>query len=106
VRGQGLLLAAVSAVVVAAVGIGFLVLGTPGEARKGELDKKRLEDLENLETVVTSDWAPGRFGTLPPSLDDVRTMKSGRRDPVTGKPYGARSSTRRTSNSARRSTPG
>ena len=86
--GQGLLLAAVTAVVIAAVVVGFLALGTPGEARKSELDRKRIEDLRNLSGMVT----PADDKPLAPSLELAIGQRGDQwqKDPATGKPYGYR----------------
>jgi len=83
--GQGLLLAIVSAVVLVAVVTGFLVLGTPGDARKETFDQKRIDDLSNLSNVLV-----GR-DSLPASLDDAQQIgywKTNGRDPETNEPYG------------------
>jgi len=86
VKGQGLLLAAVSLVVLAAVVTGFLVMGSPQEARKEELDRRRVEDLRMLANLVTPE--PGR--PLRDSLDlngyhpDLKAQVT---DPLTKQPY-------------------
>ena len=91
--GRGWLLVAVSIVVVIAIGIGFSVLGTPGAARKAELDKKRIEDLTSLSNELGGlDWRP-QPQPLPESLDglNLRTrVKTSLNDPETGKPYAYR----------------
>ena len=89
-KGQALLLAIVTAVVVAAVVMGFLALGTPGEARKDELDRKRIQDLRNLSNGIHFLWNDHR--ELPPkSLEawmNGRPLKGDMLDPVTHRPYG------------------
>ena len=85
-KGQALLLAIVSAVVVAAVVTGFLVMGSPKDARRTELDKRRVEDLRMLANLMTPEPARPLRGSLDVngySLD----MKSQLTDPVTGQPY-------------------
>lgn len=85
--GHGLLLGLVTAVVLAAVVAGFLVLGTPGDARKETLDRKRVEDLSNLSSALSGATA------LPASIEEVRRRaywKSFGKDPETGEPYGYR----------------
>ena len=85
-KGQGLLLAAISAVVLAAVVTGFLVMGSPKDARKEELDRRRVEDLRMLANLMTPE--PGR--PLRDSLDlngyspDLKAQVT---DPVTKQPY-------------------
>ena len=85
-KGQGLLLAVISAVVAATVVGGFLVMGSPKEARKEELDKRRVEDLRMLANLMTPE--PGR--PLRDSLDVngySPDMKRQLTDPATGAPY-------------------
>jgi hypothetical protein len=89
VRGQGLLLALISAIVAATVVGGFLVMGSPREARKEELDKRRVEDLRMLANLMTPE--PGR--PLRDSLDVngySPDMKRQLTDPATSEPYGYR----------------
>jgi hypothetical protein len=93
VKGQGFLLAVVSAVVVAAVVTGFLVLGTPGDARKETFDQKRIEDLSNLRNMIRGYDVRAERDTLPETLDLVQQTafwKTYGRDPETGEPYGYR----------------
>jgi hypothetical protein len=93
VKGQGLLLAVVSAVVLAAIVTGFLVLGTPGEARKGELDRTRVENLRDISNGIFYTWNKGGHEPPPASLEafmDGRPLKAHMKDPVTKKPYGYR----------------
>jgi hypothetical protein len=86
VKGQGLLLAVVSVVVACVVVGGFLVMGSPKEARKEELDRRRVEDLRMLANLMTPE--PGR--PLRDSLDlngyspDLKAQVT---DPVTKQPY-------------------
>ena len=85
-KGQGLLLAIVSVVVAAAVILGFLVMGSPKDARKVELDKRRVEDLKMLSSVMK----PAYHQPLKDTLDvDSYTgpAVSSMRDPVTREPY-------------------
>jgi hypothetical protein len=91
VKGQGLLLATVSVVVAIAVVTGFLVLGSPGEARLQELDRKRVEDLRGLAMALAEgDSLPHDLSVYDWGLR-IR-MKNGWSpdDPVTGKRYGYR----------------
>ena len=85
-KGQGLLLAIVSAVVLGAVVTGFLLMGSPKDARKAELDKRRVEDLRMLASLMT----PENGRPLRDSLalnaysPDLKAQVT---DPVTGEPY-------------------
>jgi len=89
VKGQGLLLGAITLVVIGVVVTGFLVMGSPKDARKEELDRRRVEDLRMLANLMTPE--PGR--PLRDSLDVngySPGMKSQLTDPVTKEPYGYR----------------
>jgi hypothetical protein len=88
-----MLLTIVSAVVLAAVVTGFLVLGTPGDARKETLDRKRIDDLSNLTNALRSYDQRPEGDSLPETLDDALLSsywKTQGRDPETGQPYGYR----------------
>ena len=85
-KGQGLLLAVISAVVFVAVVSGFLVMGSPKEARKVELDRRRVEDLRMLANLMT----PETGRPLRDSLDVngySPDLKAQLTDPVTREPY-------------------
>lgn len=83
-KGQGLLLAVITVVVLGAVVTGFLVMGSPKDARKEELDRRRIEDLRSLAALMT----PEPFRPLRDTLD-ASQYSAGMRftDPVTGVPY-------------------
>ncbi len=82
--GRRALAVAVTLVVVAAVGVAFLVLGTPGDERLRRLDEARIVDLMALRGAAAEHFA--REGRLPESLDQlarrspraVRTTEPGR----------------------------
>lgn len=96
IGGQGLLLAVVSLVVAAAIAIGFLVLGSPQDARKHQLDRKRIEDLRSLSSALMERRRGFATDSLPPTLEAIPPPgaqpygKGAGRDPVTGTPYGYR----------------
>ena len=88
-KGQGLLLGAITLVVIGVVITGFLVMGSPKEARKEELDRRRIEDLRTLANLMTPE--PGR--PLRDTLDvngDHPDLKAQLTDPATREPYGYR----------------
>jgi hypothetical protein len=88
-KGQGLLLAIVSAVVIGAVVTGFLVMGSPQDARKAELDKRRVEDLRMLANLMTPETGRPLRDSL--ELNSYNPdLKAQVTDPVTGEPYGYR----------------
>ena len=92
-KGQGLLLAIVTAVVLGAVVLGFLVLGTPGKARRETLDEKRVENLRDLANSITWQWKEHPKAALPATLEaatEGQRYKNALRDPVTREPYGYR----------------
>lgn len=84
--------AAVSAVVIlvlAAIGFGLYLSGSPAEARLRRLDERRVDDLRNLRTLADAYWTRER--RLPASLSDLPPRDSARfRDPVSGELYGYR----------------
>lgn len=92
--GRGILLVVVSIVVAAAIATGFLLLGTPQEARKLELDRRRLEDVMAIANDVRGIYNAADGGQTPPdSLPGTRepwAPNVGRRDPVTNEPYAYR----------------
>ncbi len=81
----------VGAVVVAAVGVGLLVLESPGEARFRRFDERRIEHLQQISRSVALFWTVN--ADLPESLDqlsDVGGVAETPRDPESGTPYGYR----------------
>jgi hypothetical protein len=91
-KGQGLLLAIVTAVVIGVIVTGFLTMGTPGEARKVALDEKRVEDLRGLSNGIFYSWNK-RHESPPGSLEaymEGRPLLPDMSDPVSKIPYGYR----------------
>jgi hypothetical protein len=91
IRGRALLAVAVSVVVVVAVIAGFMVTGTPDEARRRSLDQRRIEHLQAIQRAVDAYYHDER--RLPASLDSLRDRdESGLVlvDPVIRRPYGYR----------------
>jgi hypothetical protein len=90
--GGGLLLAVVSAVVLAAVVAGFLALGSPGEERLRQLDQRRIEDLRAIADDVMGIYGAADGGVLPDSLPQIASVTTNvvRRDPVTNTAYSYR----------------
>ena len=78
-------------VAVAAVIGGFLLVGSPGEARAYRMDSRRVEDLRSASTAVDLHW--NRTKALPGSIDEAtrtRGTPDALRDPATGEPYAYR----------------
>jgi hypothetical protein len=78
---------AVSTAVAAAVVIGLVVAGSPGDARKQKLDRRRVSDLFEIVDGVNAYWA--QEDSLPPdlrALGDAVGFAPGS-DPETGDPY-------------------
>jgi hypothetical protein len=92
--GRGTLLVVVSIVVAVAIATSFLLLGTPQEARKLEIDRQRLEDLMAIANDVRGIYNAADGGqTLLDSLPETAepwAPNLGRRDPVTNEPYAYR----------------
>jgi len=68
---------------------GFVLAGSPGAARRQELDGRRLEALQGASAAVEQYHRD--FGVLPPTLDSAvtvtRMLPVPPRDPVTGVPF-------------------
>lgn len=83
-----ILAALVSGVVLAAVGVGLYLAGSPAEARLLRLDDRRIDDLRSISWAVT-EFRRTR-GHMPPALDSLpiaigESTRLG--DPATGHPY-------------------
>ena len=86
-KGQAVLLGIVTVVVACAVVAGFLVMGSPQDARKVELDKRRVEDLKMLASIMSPGYDRTPIDSLfLESLGDRAPSKM--RDPLTREPYG------------------
>jgi len=83
----GILLGAVTLVVVATVVVALVLIGAPGEARQVQLDARRVEDLRALAGAVRVEARIRR--RLPASLAEIHPQIRGeeRADPVTHAPY-------------------
>lgn len=82
------IVSAVSAVVLAAVIGGVLMLDSPAEARLRRFDQRRVEDLREIAYAIDAYWS--REESLPPSLEelpDERGHLGKLVDPKTGEPY-------------------
>jgi len=92
-RGGGILLGIASIGVLAAVIAGFLALGSPGDERVRQLDRRRIEDLRDIANALQIHYDPAVGRGLPDSLatpEVLRYLNRGTRDPVTGATYGYR----------------
>jgi hypothetical protein len=73
----------------ATIGAGFVVVGTPGEARKARFDDQRVSDLQTIQSQVIYYWQAKR--ALPSSLVEVNASASYEALPTTdsetGVPY-------------------
>lgn len=79
-----------SAAMLAAVGAGLWINGSPAEQRDRRLDERRVADLRGLEVAVGK--FHGREGRLPGSLEDLAARLASDAperlaDPVDGQPY-------------------
>lgn len=67
---------------------GFFIVGTPAQARLSRFDAQKVQDLQNIQSQVTSYWQAKR--ALPPTLTDmVKALPYGSVpvDPQTGNAY-------------------
>lgn len=85
---RGAVAVAAIALVVAAIGVGVWVVGPPAEQRVRRLDEQRVEDLASLREQVRSYF--GVHKRLPASVEEMKLPGDATRDPVTGQPYGYR----------------
>jgi hypothetical protein len=91
--GGALLLGGATIVVVAVAIAGFLALGSPGDERARQLDRRRIEDLRSIANGVENYYDRVKGERLPDSLamPGMSSYLDGEtRDPVTGTPYGYR----------------
>lgn len=92
VAGRGWLFGALlSVVVLAAIGAGLVVIGSPEEERARRLDTRRVEQLTDIARSVDLFWT--REGHLPASLEALRPVTGANLtlvDPDTGAAYGYR----------------
>lgn len=75
-------------VTLAAVVLGFTIIGSPFRARLARFDDQRVSDLRNIQWQVVEHWQ--RTRSLPASLDVLADSISGYRvprDPETAQPY-------------------
>ncbi len=77
--------------VIAGIAGGLMMLRSPAEERVNRLDRRRVEDLQQIERAVNLHWT--RQGRLPATLDELSAdagIRISANDPVTGEPYGYR----------------
>jgi len=90
-RKNVLIVIIVSAIVLAAVVVGVVLLDSPAQERLRRLDERRVDDLHRLAYGVDIYWT--REGHLPASLAELSEAERIVRDladPATGQPYGYR----------------
>jgi hypothetical protein len=88
VPGRVVILGLAVAVAIGAIVAGFVVVGSPGQARVRRLDERRVRDLESLTRAVNAYWT--RNARLPATLSELlQSPKTDaeRRDPLTSQPY-------------------
>src|SRR5262245_50357063 len=82
-------LAGVVIVVAAAtIAAGFLVVGSPAEARRQRLDERRVSDLRQIRSAIDVAWT--RAKVMPDSIESAMRVQSGDVapvDPSTRHPY-------------------
>lgn len=82
---------AVAVLILASIVAGFLIIGTPWEARQYRLDQEKIMHLQSLQWQIVSYWQQKQ--TLPESLSELTDPISGSYvpvDPETGQMYGYR----------------
>lgn len=79
---------AAAALVVLTIGAGFVIVGTPWQARDYRYDDQRVSDLQQVQYQIVNYWQAKE--ALPATLADLRDPLSGYEiptDPQTGAPY-------------------
>jgi len=86
-RGARRAFAAIGIVLaLAAIVIGFVIVGSPTKQRDIRFDNERVNDLSNIQNSVAHFWQ--EFGKVPSSLSEMPEYMSGLpKDPVTGVAY-------------------
>ena len=82
------LVGALALAIVAAIGVGLRVMGSPREARIWRVDGTRLDDLRHIDAAIGLFWT--RQSRLPESLAEVARepgVAVSLNDPGTGRPY-------------------
>ncbi len=78
----------VAILAIVTIGSGFVIVGTPAEARLARFDAQKVSDLQNIQSQVVYYWQVKR--TLPSALEDLNNSLSQGPPPVdsqTGQPY-------------------
>lgn len=91
VSPRSIALVASIAAVVAAVGVGLVLLGSPAEERERRIDDRRVADLHGITAATDIYWT--RHGRLPASLDDLAAepgLRVSTSDPTSSETYGYR----------------
>lgn len=85
--GRPVVGAFIVAAVVAAIGVAFVYVGSPGEARQRRFDDRRVTDLTEIVTSLDVYWRTN--ARLPASLEEAARggAASVPRDPESGEPY-------------------
>lgn len=76
------------AIVIAAIVMGFVAVGSPTHQRNIRFDSQRMNDLQNIQWQIVSHWQQKQ--KLPATLVDLKDSISGNvipNDPETAKPY-------------------
>jgi hypothetical protein len=71
---------AVAVLLLATIGCGFLILGTPGQVRLYRFDDQKVQDLTNIQYQIVNFWQQKQ--KLPASLSDLADPLSGNTIPI------------------------
>ena len=71
---------AIAVVAIATIGSGFIIVGTPGQARLETFDEQKVSDLQNIQYQIVSYWQSK--DALPTTLTDLNDSISGFSVPV------------------------
>ncbi|OGY59218.1 MAG: hypothetical protein A3H06_02315 [Candidatus Colwellbacteria bacterium RIFCSPLOWO2_12_FULL_44_13] len=72
-------------IVLAALIVGVIAAGSPGEVRLKKIDEQRINTLQTLQWQVVSYWQNNE--KLPKTIEELTAQGKMPPDPVTGEPY-------------------
>jgi hypothetical protein len=79
----------VGALILISIFAGFFIIGSPWQARQYRIDEQRVNDLQNIQSQITTYWQQKQ--KLPAALNDLKdplaSYQTVPNDPTTGQPY-------------------
>jgi hypothetical protein len=81
-------IAVLTIIIIATIVYGFMVVGSPADARNAKFDQERVSDIQQIRSAITS--YTSKNNKLPDSIDDTKEFFYGigvNEDPETKQPY-------------------